>query len=75
MDFEATRRELGEGIREWRRRRHLTQEELAYAARVHVNALGRIERGEGNPTLMVLWKIATKLKISVAQLLLGPARE
>jgi transcriptional regulator with XRE-family HTH domain len=53
----------------------LTQEELAYAARVHVNALGRIERGEGNPTLMVLWKIATKLKISVAQLLLGPARE
>ena len=75
MDFEATRQELGEGIREWRRRRHLTQEELAAAAKVHVNALGRVERGEANPTLKVLWKIAAKLKVSVAQLFLGPARE
>ena len=75
MDFEATRLELGDGIREWRRRRRLTQEELAAAARVHVNALGRVERGEANPTLKVLWKIATKLKVSVAQLFLGPARE
>jgi transcriptional regulator with XRE-family HTH domain len=75
VDFEATRLELGDGIREWRRRRRLTQEELAAAARVHVNALGRVERGEANPTLKVLWKIATKLKVSVAQLFLGPARE
>jgi transcriptional regulator with XRE-family HTH domain len=73
VDFEATRQELGDGIREWRR--HLTQEELAAAAKVHVNALGRVERGEANPTLRVLWKIATKLKVSVAQLFLGPARE
>jgi transcriptional regulator with XRE-family HTH domain len=75
VDFNATRAELGEGIREWRRRRHLTQEELAAAAKVHVNALGRVERGKGNPTLKVLWKIATKLKVTVAQLHLGPARE
>jgi transcriptional regulator with XRE-family HTH domain len=67
--------EIGEGIREWRRRRHLTQEELALAAKVHVNVVGRVERGEANPTLKVLWKIATKLKVSVVQLLLGPARE
>lgn len=53
----------------------MTQEALAAAAKVHVNALGRVERGEANPTLKVLWKIATKLKVSVVQLLLGPARE
>jgi transcriptional regulator with XRE-family HTH domain len=75
VDFEATRQELGESIREWRRRKHLSQEELAAAAQVHVNALGRVERGEANPTLKVLWKIAAKLKVSVAQLFLGPARE
>ena len=75
MDFDATRQELGDGIREWRRRRHLSQEELASAAKVHVNALGRVERGEANPTWKVLCKIAGKLKVSVAQLFLGPARE
>ena len=75
MNFDDTRLELGASIREWRKRKHLTQEELAAAAKVHVNALGRVERGEANPTLKVLWKIATKLKVSVVQLLLGPARE
>jgi XRE family transcriptional regulator, regulator of sulfur utilization len=75
VNFDDTRLEIGWGIREWRRRRHLTQKELARAAKVHVNALGRVERGEANPTLKVLWKIATKLRVSVVQLLLGPARE
>lgn len=51
MDFNATRAELGEGIREWRRRRHLTQEELAAAAKVHVNALGEGGAGQGQPDL------------------------
>ncbi len=75
MNFDDTRLEIGAGVREWRTRLNLTQEELAAAAKVHVNAVGRLERGESNPTLKVLWKIATKLKISVVQLLLGPARE
>ncbi|HEX3912167.1 MAG TPA: helix-turn-helix transcriptional regulator [Steroidobacteraceae bacterium] len=75
MDFNDTKLELGAGIRAWRKRRNLTQEALAAAAKIHVNALGRVERGEANPTLKVLWKIATKLKLSVAQLILGPARE
>jgi transcriptional regulator with XRE-family HTH domain len=75
VNFNETRQEVGAGIREWRRRRNLTQEALAAAAKVHVNALGRVERGKANPTLKVLWKIATKLKLTVPQLLLGPARE
>jgi XRE family transcriptional regulator, regulator of sulfur utilization len=75
VNFNETRLEIGAGIREWRRRRNMTQEALAAAAKVHVNALGRVERGTANPTLKVLWKIATKLKVSVVQLLIGPARE
>jgi len=75
VNFNETRLELGAGIKEWRIRRQMTQEALAAAADIHVNSLGRVERGKVNPTLKVLWKIATKLKVSVAQLFLGPARE
>jgi transcriptional regulator with XRE-family HTH domain len=75
VNFNETRVELGAGIKEWRIRKRMTQEALADAADVNVNSLGRVERGEANPTLEVLWKIATKLKVSVAQLFLGPARE
>ena len=75
MDFNETREELGAGIREWRIRRRMTQDALAGAADLNVNSLGRVERGETNPELLTLWKIATKLKVSVAQLFLGPARE
>ena len=75
MNFDDARLEIGAGIREWRTRSHMTQRELAAAAKVHANTLGRVERGEANPTLKLLWKIATRLKVSVVQLLLGPARE
>jgi transcriptional regulator with XRE-family HTH domain len=75
VNFNETRRELGAGIKEWRTRRRLTQDDLAAAAGIHVNSFGRVERGKTNPTLKVLWKIAKKLDVSVAQLFLGPARE
>jgi transcriptional regulator with XRE-family HTH domain len=75
VDFNETRQELGAGIREWRIRRRMTQDALAHAADINVNSLGRVERGETNPELQTLWKIATELKVSVAQLFLGPARE
>jgi len=75
VNFDRTRRELGAGIKEWRTRQHLTQEELADAAHLHPNAVRSAEKGRGNPTLETLWKIATILKVTVAQLHLGPARE
>jgi len=75
VNFNETRQELGAGIREWRIRRRMTQDVLAAAADLNVNSLGRVERGETNPELLTLWKIATKLRVSVAQLFLGPARE
>jgi transcriptional regulator with XRE-family HTH domain len=75
VNFDRTRRELGESIKEWRTRLNLTQEEFADAAYLHVNALRSAEKGRGNPTLETLWKIATMLKVSLAQLHLGPARE
>jgi transcriptional regulator with XRE-family HTH domain len=75
VNFNETRRELGAGIKEWRVRRHVTQADLAAAAGIHVNSFGRVERGKTNPTLKVLWKIARKLDVTVAQLFLGPARE
>jgi XRE family transcriptional regulator, regulator of sulfur utilization len=75
VTFDRTRRELGAGIRQWRKRQNLTQEQLADAADLHPNAVRRAEKGRGNPTLETLWKIATTLKVTVVQLHSGPARE
>lgn len=59
---------LGRRIRELRKKRHLTQGELAEAAGLYFKFLGGIERGTVNPTLRALKKIATALETSVADL-------
>ncbi|MHB8832469.1 MAG: helix-turn-helix transcriptional regulator [Desulfobacteria bacterium] len=41
----------------------ISQEELADRAQVHRTYIGGIERGERNPTLTTIYKIADALKI------------
>jgi transcriptional regulator with XRE-family HTH domain len=64
-------RSLGEEIRERRKQRNLSQEDLALQAGVHPNVVGRIERGIYNPSVLVLNAIATKLNTSVLELFTG----
>jgi transcriptional regulator with XRE-family HTH domain len=45
-----------------------TQEELAYKAGITVTALARIERGNTNPRWTTVRRIASALKISLAEL-------
>jgi transcriptional regulator with XRE-family HTH domain len=52
---------LGSTIRQIRRARRMTQEDLAEIAGVNVKHLGEVERGNGNPTLQFLLKIAGAL--------------
>ena len=59
---------LGERVRQLRRQRELSQEALAFDAGIHTNHLSAIERGEANPSFLVLVSIAKKLGISVADL-------
>lgn len=52
-----------------RRKEKLTQEEVAYKVGIHVSTLGRIERGESNPPLQTINRIAQALRVKVRDLL------
>jgi len=49
--------------------RGLTQEQLAFAAKIDLTYLGGIERSRRNPSLLVLVRIAAALKTEPAELL------
>jgi transcriptional regulator with XRE-family HTH domain len=67
--------QLGEEIRERRELRGFTQEELAAMADVHVNLLGRTERGTSNPTLSKLFAVAKCLGVSLPELMMAAQRK
>ena len=52
-----------------RKERQMTLQDLADATGVSKSMLGEIERGASNPTITVLWKISTGLKISISHLI------
>ena len=61
-------RAIGANIRERRTARDLTLEDLAASAGVSVTYLGQTERGQRNPSILVLWRIADALDIRLDQL-------
>lgn len=60
---------LGAVIRETRLNQHISQEKLAEVAKLHRNALGRIERSEVAVTVGTLWLIADALGVAASELL------
>jgi transcriptional regulator with XRE-family HTH domain len=64
----AVRRAFGAQVRFFRKNRGLTQVALAASCRLDPNYLGGIERGERNPSLINITRIAKSLGVSVAQL-------
>jgi transcriptional regulator with XRE-family HTH domain len=63
---------LAARIRELRLAKKLSQEELSFRSGLHRTALSLIERGQRDPKLITLLKLAEKgLGISVAELLGG----
>jgi transcriptional regulator with XRE-family HTH domain len=59
---------FGERVRQLRKNRGLSQEDLADRARVHRTYLGGIERGERNPSLKNIASIAGALGVSLSDL-------
>ena len=57
---------VGANVRRLRKARGLSQEALAGEAGLAMRHLGRIERGEGNPTVGVLVKLAAVLDVHPA---------
>lgn len=60
---------FGEKVREIRKIKGLSQEELSYRADLHRTYIGMIERAEKNITLLNIEKIAKALNVDIKDLL------
>lgn len=59
---------FGERVREIRKEKGLSQEELSFKADLHRTYIGMIERAEKNITLVNIEKIANALEVSINNL-------
>jgi transcriptional regulator with XRE-family HTH domain len=60
---------LGKNVRRLRQQRGITQEELAFDAKIDLTYMGGIERGKRNPSLLVMARIAEALSVPLPKLL------
>ena len=60
---------FGERLQKVRKSRGITQDELAVKISMDRTYIGLIERGERNPTIRTLYKIAKALKVNASELL------
>ena len=60
---------FGDRLQKVRKSKNISQEELAAKLSVHRTYIGMIERGERNPTIRTLYKIAKALKVKAMDLL------
>ena len=65
---------IGKKIRQYRREKGMTQEELAEKTNLSTNHLGAIERAEKNLTLVNLINIANELDVTADMLLCDEIR-
>ena len=59
---------IGKNVKYYRYKEKLTQEKLAEKIKSSVNYIGRLERGQHNPSVEKLEKIATALNIEPYEL-------
>ena len=60
--------EIGQRIRYYRKKNHLTQEQLAELCNFHPTYIGQLERGEKNATLESIYKVSQSLNLPLSQL-------
>jgi transcriptional regulator with XRE-family HTH domain len=65
MDWRAL---VGRNVRKLRQAKGLTQEQLAFEAKLDLTYVGGIERGRRNPSLSVLVRLAEALHTTPANL-------
>lgn len=69
QDFSTALQLLGERIREARQRLGISQEELAFRAEIDRTYVSQIERGIGNPSLLVMLRLSAVLQAPLSRLL------
>ena len=62
---------VGARIRGFRKEKRLSQEELAEKCSLHPTYIGQLERGEKNPTIESVMKVADGLEIPIDQLFIN----
>jgi transcriptional regulator with XRE-family HTH domain len=60
---------VGRNVRRLRQQKGLTQEQLAFEAKIDLTYMGGIERGKRNPSLMVMARIAQALSAPLSKLI------
>ncbi|CAD0002325.1 helix-turn-helix domain-containing protein [Flavobacterium chungangense] len=68
MDNREILAKFGRRVREIRKERNLSQEELSFKADLHRTYIGMIERAEKNITLINIDKIAKALNVDLKEL-------
>ena len=63
--------ELGMRIRYLREQKKMTLEDLSFESNVNKNYLSDLERGNRNPTVKILTKIAIALEVTLEELFKG----
>lgn len=62
-------KKFGDAIRTRRGRLGMTQMKLAELTECSLQAIGNIERGQANPSLLMVYRISHALKISAKELI------
>ncbi|WP_151978515.1 helix-turn-helix domain-containing protein [Acinetobacter soli] len=61
--------QFGQLVRKYRKEKNMSQEQLALLCNMDRSYLGRIERGEVNPTLEKIYELANSLEVLPNELL------
>lgn len=60
---------LSERLKELRKSKKMTQQELAEKAGLHLTYVGHLELGRYHPTVYVMWKVAKALNVTMDELI------
>ncbi|WP_367156834.1 helix-turn-helix domain-containing protein [Acinetobacter sp. FL] len=61
--------QFGQLVRKYRKEINMSQEQLALLCNIDRSYLGRIERGEVNPTLEKIYELSNALQIKASELM------
>ena len=70
--MEEIQKVIGNRLRDLRKKKGLSQEELGWKANLHYTYVGAIERGEKNVSIVTIGKIARGLGISINEVFHSP---
>ena len=68
--IETQQAAVGRAVRDLRASRGMSQEDLAFVTGMHRTYVGGVERGERNPSLIALSRVASALGVRTWELLL-----